>query len=242
MELGIDPFYFSLHVTIDNASNGHARRAAQTVLDLMPHGAEAANYWQRVARGYRLNNLGVGSLAVIKAFDLERELVAMLERKRKFGQHMHSDYCRFKGKSVNQWLEESGQMRGFLQALQDEGWIKRHQAPEDSRFWKLIQGPRAAMFGVFNGYEKQLLQDWIAGDWRITPAAIGPRKIRTSSPRAKMEAPEDLESLSLQNSLGKLTPDKELTMLGNWLGPHRHHRPAGLLATRRFIELRTILR
>lgn len=241
-ELGIDPFYFSLHVTIDNASNGHARRAVQAVLDLVPHGAEAASFWQRVARGYRLNDLGVGSMAVIHTFNLERELVAMLERKRKFGQHMHSDYCRFQGKSVNQWLAEPGQMRGFLQALQDQGWIKRHQDPEDSRFWQLIEGSRASMFGVFNGYEKQLLRDWIAGDWRIPSAAISRRQVRPTIPRTKADISEDVEVLALQESLAKQPREQQLGMLMKWLGPHRHHRPAGLFATRRFIELRSGLR
>ena len=31
-ELGIDPYYFTLHVTIDNASTGHAQKAVQAVL------------------------------------------------------------------------------------------------------------------------------------------------------------------------------------------------------------------
>ena len=35
-ELGIDPYYFTLHVTIDNASSGHACKAAQSVLNLLP--------------------------------------------------------------------------------------------------------------------------------------------------------------------------------------------------------------
>ena len=88
-ELNIDPYYFSLHVTIDNASSGHARRAVQAVLALMPRGMDAKEYWKRVRRGYLLNDLGPGSISVIQAFDLENELVAMLERKRAFGQHMH---------------------------------------------------------------------------------------------------------------------------------------------------------
>src|SRR5690606_24448748 len=35
-ELGIDPYYFTLHITIDNAASGHAARAVQAVTDAMP--------------------------------------------------------------------------------------------------------------------------------------------------------------------------------------------------------------
>lgn len=80
-ELGIDPHYFTLHVTIDNASTGHARKAAQSVLSLMPMGAERDEFYRRVVQGYKLNELGIGSTAVIQSFDLEQEVIAMLERK-----------------------------------------------------------------------------------------------------------------------------------------------------------------
>jgi len=241
-ELSIDPYYFSLHVTIDNASSGHARRAVQAVLALMPRGMDAQEYWQRVRRGYQLNDLGLGSTAVIQAFDLEDELVAMLERKRLFGQHMHSDYCRFEGKSVNQWLAHPGQVRGFLQALQDKGWIKRNRAPEDSRFWQLIEGAGAAMFGVFSGYEKQLLRDWIAGDWRDAKSTAHARLARPVSLDANTQMLDDPETQALRKALQEPDGEQLLSLLLPWLGPDRHHRPAGLFATRRFIELRAALR
>jgi len=241
-ELGIDPYYFSLHVTIDNASSGHARRAVQAVMDLMPRGLDAADYWQRVRRGYHLNDLGVGTTAVIQSFDLEQQVVSMLERKRPFAQHMHSDYCRFEGRTVNQWLAQPGQVGGFLRVLQDKGWIKRHQDPEQSRFWQLIDGAGAAMFGVFGGYEKQLLRDWIAGDWQ--DANVSPRRslARPKLPGANEHLPDDLETRSLQEALAQQSGAQQLALLLPWLGPHRHHRPAGLFATRRFIELRASLR
>ena len=153
-ELGIDPYYFTLHVTIDNASTGHAHKAVQAALDLMPLEADRADFLRRVSRGYRLNDLGQGSRAIIEGFDLPRELLAMLERKRAFGQHMHSDYCRFEGQTVNQWLAQPGQIGAFLKALEDKGWIQHNQDPANSRFWQLIEGAGAAMFGVFSGYEK----------------------------------------------------------------------------------------
>lgn len=241
-ELGIDPYYFTLHVTIDNASSGHACKAAQSVLDLLPLGEGRADFYRRVAEGYRLNDLGPGTTAVINAFNLQDEVIAMLERKRAYGQHMHSDYCRFEGKTVNQWLAEPGQIGAFLQAMEDKGWIKRHQDPAESRFWQLIEGAGAAMFGVFSGYEKRLLHDWIAGDWvsdqRVPPVRPG----RGSRFSQEQHRPADPDTQALVESLWKLPDERQIDALIPWLSARRHCTPAGLYATRRFIQLRARLR
>ena len=241
-ELGIDPYYFTLHVTIDNASSGHACKAAQSVLNLLPLGEGRADFYRRVAEGYRLTDLGPGTTAVIEQFDLHAEVVAMLERKRTFGQHMHSDYCRFEGKTVNQWLAQPGQVGAFLQALQDKGWIKRNQDPAESRFWQLIEGAGAAMFGVFSGYEKQVLHDWIAGEW-ISDQRVAPvRRGRSSRFSQEQHRPADPDTQALVDSLWKLPDEQQLNALIPWLSARRHCTPAGLYATRRFIQLRARLR
>ncbi|MFA7391820.1 MAG: iron-containing redox enzyme family protein [Pigmentiphaga sp.] len=163
-ELGIDPYYFTLHVTIDNAASGHAARAAQSVLDALPHLGDQEAFYRRVRDGYRLNAMGKGTLEVIAGFDLERELLAMLATKAPVGASLHSDSCRIGGRTVNEWLSTPGQMRDFVNALEKAGWIRRHEPPENSRFWALLTGDKGPMFGVFNAYERQLIHDWIAGD------------------------------------------------------------------------------
>ncbi|MBK5535187.1 iron-containing redox enzyme family protein [Pseudomonas sp. TH08] len=239
-ELGIDPYYFTLHVTIDNASTGHAQKAVQAALDLLPLEADRAEFLRRVSLGYRLNDLGQGSRAIIEGFDLERELLAMLERKCPFAQHMHSDYCRFDGRTVNQWLAEPQHLPGFLQALQDKGWIKRHEDPQASRFWQLIDGDGAAMFGVFGAYEKQLVHDWIAGDW--TPASKPGVSRRRAQGKPPIEVPEqDPDVQQLNAALQGQDGHAQMAVLMPWLAPARHAHPAGLLATRRFIELKSSL-
>lgn len=240
-ELGIDPYYFTLHVTIDNASTGHAQKAVQSVLQLLPVEGDREDFLRRVARGYRLNDLGQGSRAIIDSFDLYGEVLNMLERKRPFGQHMHSDYCRFDGKTVNQWLSAPEQLPGFLAAMENKGWIKRHQAPQDSRFWQLIEGDGAAMFGVFSPYEKQLLHDWIAGDWTPERSAAAVR--RNSGVPAEPPVPaNDPDIQSLQAALQGLSAHQQMHALIPWLSAHRHAHPAGLMATRRFIKLKSSLR
>ncbi|KQQ56172.1 hypothetical protein ASF84_12835 [Pseudomonas sp. Leaf127] len=227
-ELGIDPYYFTLHVTIDNASTGHAQKAVEAVNGFLASCADKAEFMVRLRNGYRLNDLGVGTQAVIAGFDIEREVIGMLERKRSFGQSMHSDYCRLDGKTVNEWLATPGQIAPFLATLQSKGWIRRHEDPQSSRFWQLIDGPGAVMFGVFSGYEMQLLHDWIAGDWlqaqdtRPFRARFRQRTVRTP---AETAAPE------------KRQAQVPLATLLERLSPSHHATPEGLHATRMFTHL-----
>ncbi|MDB5727388.1 MAG: hypothetical protein JWQ00_593, partial [Noviherbaspirillum sp.] len=163
-ELGIDPYYFTLHVTVDNAASGHARKAVQGLIDAMPRIGDAADFYRRVVNGYKLNMLGAGTTSVISSFNLERELIWIFQEKSAVGTHMHSDYCRVGGRTVNDWLSDPTQIPAFLASLEKAGWIKRNQEPQNSRFWNLIQGDNAEMFGVFTSYEQQVISDWISGD------------------------------------------------------------------------------
>lgn len=239
-ELGIDPHYFRLHVTIDNVSTGHGRKAVEALRQMMPPGEGRKEFHRRVVLGYRLNDLGSGSTAVIQRFDLHQEVLSMLERKRRYGQHMHSDYCRIEGRTVNQWLAEPGQMATFLHAMEHKGWILRGQAPQNSRFWRLIEGSGAVMFGVFSGYEKQLLHDWIADGWKEPDSR--PFLGRALPNDVQQPEVEDAEIENLKNSLEYLTPVDQINALIPWLSAQRHWRPAGLFATRLFIQLRSSLR
>jgi len=243
-ELGIDPYYFTLHVTIDNASTGHAQKAAQSVYELLPV-MDRERFMQRVRAGYQLNELGSGTASTIAAFDLEEELVAMLERKQAFAQHMHSDYCKIEGRTVNQWLAEPDGIRAFLGALKRKGWIKRKADPAESRFWQLIEGPGAAMFGVFSGYEKQLIADWIADGYTPETAqrrgADNPFRLKfrqhpLATSLAQAGGPSVEERAEVQAALAHTGPTPRLERLLPFLAPQHHATPAGLYATRLFVR------
>ncbi|WP_322364839.1 iron-containing redox enzyme family protein [Pseudomonas sp. Teo4] len=221
-ELGIDAHYFQLHVTIDNAACGHARRALQSLRLLMP-GQCAKAFYDRVRQGYRLNDLGIDTPSMIVSFDLEDELLAALQRKRPYGQFMHSDRCRLQGRTINQWLADAEAMPGFLRALEAQQWVRRGEAPSHSRFWTLIDGPQAAMFGVFTAYEKQLLHDWIVGD----TAAEDCRRVRPGQWERDLALEQDAPVAQ-----GEVCVDRMIErMWGN-----RHATPNGLRATRDFIH------
>ncbi|MBB3270007.1 hypothetical protein FHW75_001141 [Pseudomonas sp. OG7] len=220
-ELGIDAHYFQLHVTIDNAASGHARRAVECFTELARDQGPA--FYERVRHGYRLNDLGIDTTSLIASFDLHAELLSTLERKRIYGQCMHSDRCRLQGRTINQWLAEPGAMPGFLEALQAQGWIKRDSDPGQSRFWSLIEGPTAAMFGVFDAYEKQLWHDWIAGSWQGT----GIRRV----PPGQWE-----HALQLDDKVPIASQVPDIPALIDAMAGNRHATPQGLHATHAFIQ------
>ena len=191
-ELGIDPYYFTLHVTVDNADTGHAQTALDGLRHAWPAIGDGAQFYQRVVNGYKLNLLGAGTNDIIDGFDLQQELITILAEKSVVGKQVHSDTCRIGGRSVNQWLADPAQIPAFLDAMQQAGWIQRNQAPANSRFWKLIEGERADMFGVFNAYEQQVLFDWIAGDGSADHATTNPSPVIPMQRQSTFKAQQKL--------------------------------------------------
>lgn len=255
-EWDIDPYYFTLHVTIDNAATGHAAKAVQAVTDAMPHLGDKDEFYQRVCNGYQLNALGAGTTQIIADFDIQQEVLGILATKAATGDHLHSDYCRIGGKTVNEWLATPKQIQDFVEALEKTGWIRRNEPPENSRFWNLLVGDKGAMFGVFSAYELQIIYDWIAGESLEVSAKRRtsyrnrrqyfdglrqtPCQSRSSHNNGEKKALSDeftTESNLLADALTKAA-DKSAAMdlLIPWLSPVYHHTAVGLMATRIFTE------
>lgn len=249
-ELGIDPYYFTLHITIDNAATGHARKSLQALFDNMPKGAKAQDFFQRVCNGYKLNQVGMSTNSIISTFELDQEVVKIFKSKSQYGQHAHSDRCRIGGKTINEWLSAPESMPEFIALLIETGWINKNEAPEQSRFWKLIEGDQAKMFGVFSGYEKQVIYDWIAGDSltrnnsntnnassNVTPFPLV-NKALAQHQRASQAAFSDIQHYDadvkeLESKMSDATSLHDvMQLLKPYLAPAMHHSPAGLMATR----------
>jgi hypothetical protein len=258
-ELGIDPYYFTLHITVDNADNGHAQRAVQAVQDALPRLVGSAGFWRRVRNGSKLSNAGTGTTQVIAGFDLDCEVTAIFARKSASGLGAHSDYCRVAGRSVNDWLAQPDHIPGFLAALQQAGWIKRGAPAQESRLWKLLQGEKAEMFGVFNPYELQLIHDWLRGDASAdgqaydAPALLAGQRQATYRARARLSQQQagslnvfdasqdevlDPDLQTLQAELAA-TGDRtqKMQLLIQAMSPWNHWTPAGLYATRQFLRM-----
>ncbi len=265
-ELGIDPYYFTLHITVDNSDTGHAKKAVDAIFEARPKLGDAADFYRRVCNGYKLNSLGAGTTAVIADFDLEREMTAIFRKKSIVGQFAHSDYRRVMGRTVNDWLSDPAQTPKFIAAMESEGWFKRHQDPKNSRFWKLIEGEKARMFGVFNAYEQQVIYDWIAGDARAqfprptreaglshdaknrlreaaqeaAQSAIVTRSARAESDDFNDDFNDDFEAevRVLERNLSSATGQQDaMKKLIALMSPAPHHSAPGLMATRIFNDV-----
>ncbi|MES2830359.1 MAG: iron-containing redox enzyme family protein [Pseudomonadota bacterium] len=213
-ELGIDPYYFTLHVTVDNADTGHARNALAGLREAWPVVGDEARFYQRVMNGYKLNMLGASTNSIIQDFDLEEELITIFKEKSVAGNQVHSDYCRVAGRTINDWLRIAEDIPAFMAALEKAGWIKRNQDPEESRFWKLLQGDRAEMFGVFSPYELQVIYDWIKGDASETDTGSSPKKTLTFKARQRLHATLERR----QSADGEVVPAAPLPQVVNTLG------------------------
>lgn len=253
-ELRIDPYYFTLHVTVDNADSGHARKAVDAIFETMPHFGDAEEWYRRVRSGYNLNYLGASTLSVIDSFDLEQEMIAIFARKGIVGQYAHSDGRRVAGRTVNEWLSDAEHTAEFLHAMEKDGWFVRHQEPERSRFWRLIQSEKAKMFGVFNAYEQQVIYDWIRGDaareYSDTYSAPTPHREFSSEVRIRFDSSQvwnhtasdandfDAELRDFQKRLtSSSNPQQVLSTLIESMSPANHHSDSGLAATRIFNAL-----
>lgn len=116
-----------------------------------------AAFCRRVRRGFAMSNAGIGATHIAQTFDLNDDMVCVLADKAQYGQRAHSDYCRIEGKHANERLSTPGDIPGFLDAMVAQKWIVRGRDPKKSRFWNLVNGPRAEMLGVFTPYKMQVI-------------------------------------------------------------------------------------
>jgi hypothetical protein len=256
-ELGIDPYYFVLHQTIDNSDTGHAMRAVQAAFDCAAGFVDQEEYWTRVRNGAALANYGVGTEEIIQKFHLTHEVEEIFTKKARAGRGAHSNYCRFEGRSVNEWLSDPANIPQFLATLENKGWIQKNQSPTESKFWRLLTGERAEMFGVFSGYELQLIHDWISGDsvWgarRYTdvseapPGTTGlpkrPLSFRAISRlqeerRVRLDRGSPVTGSLLTEHITSAGAEKPLDFLVGMLAPGRHWTLAGSAATQEYARM-----
>lgn len=236
-ELGIDPHYFNLHITIDNAHNGHAQKSFQTFIQHFHQAEDGQAYLDWVKKGYALNDLGKSSTQIINSLDLESTALTVFERKALIGQYIHNQKCQFSGKTINEWLANPDQVADFLKVLIEKGWIIKNAPAEHSRFWNMIDGSGGKMFGVFNATEKQIIRDWIQGP------ALATRLPSISSTHASVQVenfrPNDrLRLNTLEQELQRCeSVEQKVELLIPYAAPHLHYTEIGLWATRQLSQL-----
>jgi hypothetical protein len=187
-ELHIDPYYFTLHITVDNADSGHAKQAVDAVFGAMPRLGDADNFWRRVRNGYRLNLLGAstnsGSNHLISNARCTRSLRAKpLSASMRIRIIAASKAAPSTTGYRSRPVPPTSHARWKTTAGSSAARTRRTPV-----FWKLIHGEKAKMFGVFNAYEQQVIYDWIAADAdrsEFDPKALP--QFKSLSPEAKQQ-------------------------------------------------------
>ncbi|EWC47538.1 hypothetical protein DRE_00506 [Drechslerella stenobrocha 248] len=187
-ELGFDPYYFILHISIDNGDSGHTAMALEVAMEYMAliqkrdGDAAAQHTWKRIQAGYILSkclptapvcpsfkNPTPSPLQNIERFprsDLEAEVIRIFKAKAAVSQKIHcSSRIKFGGHTITEWLApralefEQKQME-FLDALSNtKPWIYKGDS-ERSRFLKELSW-KGRMFGSFTPSEVCTVREWI---------------------------------------------------------------------------------
>src|SRR5690625_7574886 len=120
--------------------------------------------------------------------------------------------------------------------------------PYTTLFRSLIDGPQAPMTGVFDGYEKQVLHDWISAQ-NVTRQAPPKRRnfrryrkrsttnYRVSSDRTESSDDDNQDVRCVQPELLRLSSEQRMQRIIHYMTPSKHTSPAGLFATREFVSI-----
>ena len=165
-ELNIDPYYFVLHVAIDNKHSGHAAMgmdAVVTYITSLP-ADEQDQAWKRVQAGFLLaSELPTTPEPRSK---LDQSVERIFADKTKAAEPLHAA-CPAKiggrkGKKLGEWLNPtlySTHSLAFLRALADSRWIVRGHPEKSQLISETKWGGR--MFGAFTTNEVATLEMWI---------------------------------------------------------------------------------
>ncbi|PFH61440.1 hypothetical protein XA68_17344 [Ophiocordyceps unilateralis] len=173
-EVGFDPYYFTLHVTIDNVDSGHTAMASQIVTDYLRSvtaregEAAAQQAWKRVQAGFVLSKNLPSDMSAPTSSPLVAEVLAIFEAKAKAAHRIH-EHCpmSFGGRSLSTWLDPCAFSRpewqmDFLRCLGNaKPWVYKGNSGRSRLIHQLSWG--GSMFGAFTDREVAVLRDWIDG-------------------------------------------------------------------------------
>ncbi|KAE8369556.1 hypothetical protein BDV27DRAFT_153044 [Aspergillus caelatus] len=174
-ELNIDPTYFTLHITIDNAHSGHTAIASTAVIKYMTaikmeHGdAVAKRMWNRVQAGYALSSCstpGVKGLPRSWYSSLAAEILDIFKAKTRAADGLH-DTCpvRIGTKSLGEWMNpqtfesEKSQSEFLISLSNSRPWVYKGDSNRSRIIHSMLWEGR--MFGAFTEYEVARVRCWI---------------------------------------------------------------------------------
>jgi hypothetical protein len=165
-ELGMDPTYFNLHITIDNSASGHTAMAKQATIDFlsMIQGENMNQVWRRIQAGFLLCEQTTAEPPKIS--EIEAKVLKIFSSKIDTANSMHEQCLGLiggrDGKNLRNWLDpEHWESRKeiFVNALAASRWLQPGKPSKSRLITELNWGGR--MFGVFTDKEVDIIQDWI---------------------------------------------------------------------------------
>ncbi|KAF8428703.1 ATPase-like protein [Tirmania nivea] len=170
-ELKLDPYYFILHVSIDNGHSGHAAMGAAAVtkyMDSLKTEQEMKVAWKRIQVGYMMAEGLTTTPTPITGLD--RKVEKIFKDKCETAKPMHT-FCKGNiggaggfGKSLSQWLDpERFDDWGlvFVKTIADSRWVAKGNPLESKLVKELKWGGR--MFGAYTSDEVRAIEKWISG-------------------------------------------------------------------------------
>ncbi|KAF2627301.1 hypothetical protein BU25DRAFT_368201 [Macroventuria anomochaeta] len=181
-EVRLNPYYFELHISIDNADSGHAAMAMAAVADYIDlveqdEGAEAAHVaWRRVQAGYILAeglpttpespSLKAETDGPFPRTETEAALLDIFAAKAFVAHKIHcNSRLKIGRRSLVDWLEPKAfadrqWQQGFLHDLSNcKPWVIKGDS-EKSRLVKELSW-EGKMFGSFTQTEVDVVKAWI---------------------------------------------------------------------------------
>lgn len=181
-EVQLNPYYFLLHVSIDNNHSGHAAMAMTSVVDYIQHLAEtegevaAEMGWKRVQAGYVLSewlsqkgNQATNILPQLNSDSsarLESKVLAIFGSKTQAAHRLHcGSRVKIGGRLLTDWLNPEAfrakeWQQEFIRCFSTcKPWIY----PGDSQKSRLVQELKwgGKMYGSFTKNEVETLELWI---------------------------------------------------------------------------------
>ncbi|EAW14280.1 iron-containing redox enzyme family protein [Aspergillus clavatus NRRL 1] len=232
-ELGIDPYYFLIHITIDNSDSGHTAMALETVVKYLDTvriregntGAQKA--WKRIQAGYVLSERSAtvsvrrskDQKAVPVTEDLAEAVTNIFQAKAAAADKIHcASRMTIGGRSLVEWLDpihigDSKWQLDFLCALANcTPWVKRGDSEGSRLIHELCWGGR--MFGSFTHHEVETVKNWIDSLDNFYMFFVGNRDdLRAASPDGdiRYEYPvfSSLSGLGLLGQPAPIVPSEE---------------------------------
>ncbi|PVI05658.1 hypothetical protein DM02DRAFT_583712 [Periconia macrospinosa] len=182
-ELRLNPYYFELHISIDNGSSGHAAMAMETVIDYIESvrkdgGEEAAHIaWKRVQAGFVLaeglpttpESPSMKKKPCQEPFprnEIEARVIEVFAAKAPVAHKIHcNSRLKIGRRSLVDWLEPNAfrnpqWQKDFLDDLSNcKPWVIKGSS-QKSRLVKEMSW-EGKMFGSFMQSEVETLKEWI---------------------------------------------------------------------------------